>query len=230
MPRRGERLSGTASRTGVSALVLCLFLPASAPARGGVPSAPAEDRVSLRFAVIECRLSPAAVEPGGEAKLEISLRPLSGLTWHEAPLRPSRVAVRAPERWEAEPPSAPLPPAGHATGPRAAVILLRAGADAAEGEGVELRLSYGVRDARGGVFFEDATISVAVPVEAPRLPVRDAESPAVRALLPRSKPDESPAAGREGASPVLPALFFVLASALVFCGIALWMRKSRRGR
>ena len=195
----------------------------------------AEGVTGLRFAVAEVRLSPAAVRAGGAARLDIALLPRSGFHWHEAKLRPSRVVIVIPEGWSAEPKELALVGADTPTGRREFTVELTAGADVTESAGLVLKLDYGVRPATAkgsggspGVFFEEARLTVDLPVLAePAVPAQPVGPKPAPESDPPPLAEPPPRPRAEGGSPLLPALFFALAAALVLGGVAMAIRRSR---
>ncbi len=218
-------------------------VPEPAPA-----SAPAEARVVLRYATVTARVTPARVAPGGEGVLEVALVPLEGHVWHEAPFVPSRVDVYPPAGWRAEPAELELP---HASPPpdaeapdaqpmeRKFSVTITAGPSAEGRRKLDLEIRYAVRDSRSGapggprVFFEDVRLEVDLPppelapattVGVPGVP-GSPKKPGV--LVMRAAPRPPREDDATGGSPVLPALFFMMASLLVLAGVAMAVKRAR---
>jgi hypothetical protein len=201
------------------------------------PPAPAEGSVALRFATVTAKLTPPRVGPGERALLEVALVPVEGFAWHEAPAVPSRVDVYPPAGWEAEPAELelPLPGGPEGGGPeRAFAVTVTAGPSAEGRRKLDLEISYGVLGVRGGgkVCFEDVRLEVELPP--PELAPAKAVSvpgapgtPTPLAMRPAPRPPREP--GTRGGSPVLPVLFFMVASSLVLAGVAVAVRRARGG-
>lgn len=228
MMRSGARRpGGLASAPGLLGVFACL----SGMSVAAEPPASAEGRAALGFATVDARLTPARVDPGGEGSLEVVLVPAEGFEWHEAPLVPSRVDVYAPAGWEAEPAELVLPAAGAPAGARVFEVRIRAGPVAVGRRKLDIELRYGVRrvatDASDGgkVYFEDVRLEVELPGE-----ILDPaeEVVALGPLLVRPAARRAREPDERGGSPVLPALFFALASVLVLAGVGVALRRARR--
>ncbi|MHC4504198.1 MAG: hypothetical protein ACYTFI_12900, partial [Planctomycetota bacterium] len=193
----------------------------------------AEGVTGLHFTVAEVRLSPAAVRAGGAARLEVALSPRDGFVWHEADLRPSRVVVVVPDGWSARPKELPLPGVDTPTSRREFTVELAAGADVTENATLVMELDYGVApakirakakgsDAGADVFFEEARLTVDLPVLAePAVPAEPVEVKPAPESDPPPPAEPPPRPRAEGGSPILPALFFALAAVLVLGGVAM---------
>ncbi|MHC4252791.1 MAG: hypothetical protein ACYS9X_27045, partial [Planctomycetota bacterium] len=199
------------------------------------PPAPAEGAAALRFATVTARLTPPRIDPGERGLLEITLVPAEGFAWHEAPAVPSRVDVYPPAGWEAEPAELELPlpegPEGDRA-ERAFAVTVTAGPSAEGRRKLDLEISYGVRDARGDapgggkVCFEDVRLEVEVPPPelAPAREVGVPGTPGTLVMRPAPRPPREPEV--RGGSPVLPVLFFMVASLLVLAGVAVAVRRA----
>jgi hypothetical protein len=224
------------------ALGICLArIAVAAPASGPDPAAaPAEASVVLRYATVTARVTPARVAPGGEGVLEVALVPVEGFAWHEAPFVPSRVDVYPPAGWGAEPAEFELPPAAAEAQSmeRGFDVTITAGPSAEGRRKLDLEIRYAVRDlragARGGskVYFEDVRLEVDLPppelAPATAVGVPDAQRKP-GALTMRAAPRPPGEDDAPGGSPVLPAVFFMMASLLVLAGVAMAVKRTRGG-
>jgi len=220
-------------------LLLCIAAALPGMSSAAEHVAPAEGSVALRFATVTATLTPARVRPGGEGVLRISLVPAEGLSWHDAPFVPSRVDVYPPAGWEAKPsePELPMPEESEDTrAERAFAVRVTAGPSAEARRKLDLEIRYGVRDAanpaRAKVYFEDVRLEVELPppeldpaVEVGALGGSRKSGILSLKVTPRARPE--PDSG--GGSPVLPTIFFAAASLLVLAGLAMAIKRARRG-
>jgi len=221
----------------VAMTICCASMATAAPAPD---PAPAEGSLALRFATVTASLTPARLSPGGEGVLEVTLVPADGYVWHEAPFVPSRVDVYPPAGWEAEPsePDLPMPEGPEDTrAGRAFAVTVTAGPSAEARRKLDLEIRYGVRDAaddgpgRPKVYFEDVRLEVGLPQ--PELdPAVEVGAPGgggkAGMLSLKATPLARPEPDAGGGSPVLPMVFFTVASLLVLAGITMALRRARR--
>jgi len=171
----------------------------------------------------------------------VALSPRNGIVSHEADLRTSRVEVDVPDGRSAEPKVFPLPELDTPTSRREFTVELAAAADVTESATLVLRLDYGVApakieakakggDAAADGFFEEARLTGDLPVLAePAVPAEPVAAKPAPESDPPPRPEPPPSPQAEGGSPILPALFFALAAALVLGGVAMAIRRSRSG-
>jgi hypothetical protein len=92
-------------------------------------------------------------------------------------------------------------------------------------------MSYGVRDARGEVFFEEARLVLDLPAVLPEGAGSFQEPARIGGPGPEAaETPEADTARPESGGPFLPALLLTFAACLVFGGLAVWMRSARAKR
>jgi hypothetical protein len=203
----------------------------SSVARASELPGPASGTTELRYSTIEIAMSPPAPLSGQRARLTVLLKPKPGLEWRQPRLVPWTARVVPPEGWSAD----PAEPAFEAAGPSGAwqeiaTTLTRGGRTSKAALLLELTCALG---GTSGEFFdklliEKSRITVAMPNAGITAEAATELAPVLGIEFPEEPGADTTDDARDGASPIMPAVFFALATCLVMTGIAVSMRHSRQ--